>query len=74
MEYGLGLIAAALAFTIYKHFKKVIKMRSCFEDEVLADYFHGRLKREEDLRRSVVSHLGVCEKCQEKMYELQNEG
>lgn len=74
MTYLLGFLAAGLAFTVYKQLKKIIKMRACFEDEVLGDYFHGRLNREEELRRSVVSHLGVCEKCQEKMYELQKEG
>jgi len=69
--YVVILLAAALSVTIYKHLKKAFLTKKCFEEDVLDDYFHGRLKRDEELKRAVVSHLGICEKCRDKMYALQ---
>lgn len=65
------ILIAAIGLTIFRHLAKAYQTRKCFDDEVLNDYFNGRLKREEELRRAVVTHLGVCEKCQQKMYDLQ---
>lgn len=72
MENLFLLLIVGLIFTIYVRLKGIWSNYKCFNDEILDDYFHGRLKREEDLRRKVVTHLGLCDKCQQKMYELQS--
>ena len=72
MKNIVVLLVVGLVFTIYIKLKGIWSSYKCFDDEVLNDYYHGRLKRQEDLRRQVVTHLGLCEKCQQKMFDLQN--
>ncbi len=65
-------MAAGVAYIILKRIYVIYQGYQCFDDEILSDFFNGRLGREEDLRRSVVKHLGVCEKCQNRLYDMQN--
>ena len=71
LQLAYIISGALLAFILFKFIGKIRSSYQCPDDELLEDFFHGRLKRQEDLRRSVTHHLGVCGKCQERLYELQ---
>jgi hypothetical protein len=73
LELAYIICGALLAYILYKFVNRVRASYRCPDDELLRDFYHGRLKREEDLRRSITHHLGVCEKCQERLYDLQKE-
>ncbi len=72
MSNVLFIFIAIIGYIVIKQLITIYQNYQCFEDDVLDDYFHGRLKREETLRRQVVTHLGLCEKCQKKMFDLQS--
>jgi len=67
----IPILLLALVYFILRRIYAIYQGYQCFDDEILKDFFNGRLNREEDLRRSVVNHLGVCEKCQQRLYDLQ---
>lgn len=67
------LFALAGLFAVTKMVLKIVEQHKCLDDDLLLDFFKGKLSKKEDLRRKVISHLGVCEKCQQRLIELKDE-
>lgn len=68
LVFGIVLLFAAV-----KMGQKIIELYQCPDEDLLLDYYKGKLSKKEDLRRKVIAHLGVCEKCQQKMINLKDE-
>lgn len=71
MTYLLLAMALGLAFTVFKIGKDIYRSYQCVEERTLRDFLYGRLRRDGEAYRHVVSHLGQCEECQEKLREIQ---
>jgi hypothetical protein len=66
----LTLIILGFLGVVFKVVVKIARSYECPDDEQLMDYYNGRLKRAEELRREITNHLGVCEKCQQRIIDL----
>jgi len=64
------MITFLLIFTTYIVVRiafKIAQQYRCPDQEVLSDYFTGRLKKQRSLYDQTIAHLGVCESCREKL-------
>ena len=70
----LEIIALALLFVVVRKIIAIRKAYQCVSDQVIRDYFDGRLKkRNKQMYEQAITHFGVCEKCQNKLESLVNE-
>lgn len=63
-EFLLIISAMAVIQVIYK----IIVGRRCIDDRALKRMMMNQLKDRE--RNQVITHLGICKKCQERMHEI----
>lgn len=61
--YFFLLVSAVVGIVIY-----IVKSQVCPKDKVIADFYSGRIK--ENKRKVFISHLGTCEKCQERLHNF----
>ena len=73
MDIILILLAIGALFIAAKIISNILGQYKCVDDDLLLDFYKGKLSKKEDLRRKVITHLGVCEKCQQKMINLKDE-
>jgi hypothetical protein len=45
---------------------KIIESRKCIDDDTMRDYFKNTASQKQ--RDYIMSHLGYCEKCQERFH------
>ena len=67
-------IALAISFFILflRIGREIYNTYRCVDEKTLRDFVYGRLKKYESKHRTVISHLGQCEKCQEKLFRIQH--
>ncbi len=65
-----GLLAMFLMI-FWRIGKQIMSTYRHLEDWELRDFKAGRSKNNDKRRRRVISHLGHCEKCQEKLHRIQ---
>ncbi len=69
--YVLSLAAAVLLFVIYWIGRQILATYRHVEEAVLLDFWNGRLqKNDENTYRRVVTHLGSCDKCRQRLEEI----
>ena len=67
----LWFVIVLLCFSILMKVRNIMQIQSCPKDEILKDYFEGRLKKnDKDEYERVISHLGICSNCQERLTTL----
>ena len=72
MVYIFLLLSLLLAGSVWKRLREIYAQFQCPDEEVLSDYYNGLLKRRKPkLYNRVVTHLGVCEKCRDRLRELE---
>ena len=71
MTYIILAVALALGYQIYRIGRDIYKSYQCLEERTLTDFMYGRIRRDSDRYRHVVSHLAQCEECQETLREIQ---
>lgn len=59
--------ALIMGYIVLQVISRIISQRKCLEDETISEYKKGRLPSDE--RRAVHYHLGICEKCQNRMID-----
>lgn len=59
--------AMIMGYIVLQVISQIISQRKCLEDETIMEYKKGRLPSDE--RRTVHYHLGICEKCQNRMID-----
>ena len=71
MIWILYILIFSVALVIWRLIKQIYRNYQCVDEETLRDYLYGKLRRDPNHHRQVTSHLGLCEKCQEKLFEIQ---
>jgi hypothetical protein len=71
MTYVFAALAASFAFIFWKIGKRIAATYRCVSDATLRDYFYGRLKKTPEAQSQVITHLGHCEKCRDRLHLLQ---
>lgn len=52
---------------------KIINQHRCPDEQVIREYFNGRLKRGSERYDNTVAHFGVCKACSEKLAALSSD-
>ncbi len=67
------ILAIALLFVVLRILARIMAERKCIEDNDIRRYMTNRLP--ERARNRMIAHLGICEKCQQKLqdYNFGNE-
>lgn len=63
--------ALIMVYIVFQIIAQIISQRRCLEDETILEYKKGRLPSDE--RRGVHYHLGICEKCQDRMINIDHD-
>jgi hypothetical protein len=65
------ILFAISALTVFRIVYQIIRERRCVDDETLNNFRFGKLKQKNlTEHRRVVSHLGICDKCAERLQYL----
>ena len=67
MDIILILILFVLISSAYGIVKLWVKTKKCPDDEALVEVISGIAKRNDPETERIISHLGMCSKCQEKV-------
>lgn len=57
--------ALIMVYIVMQIVSEIMSRRKCLDDYTIMEYKKGRLPSDE--RRAVHNHLGICEKCQDRM-------
>lgn len=69
------IVFVVTALVIISRVRKIISLRACPEHEDLKDYFEGRLKKRDQAEyERIIGHLGLCEKCQNRLTGMAEDG
>lgn len=64
----LLIFIGGLIWTVIKIVSQIIDERRCLTDQELKKFYNGNLRKDEDSYRRFIAHLGICEKCQERLH------
>ena len=67
------LFLLVLAYGAVKIVIQIVNQRKCPEDEILRNVVLGITKKNSETAEKVIRHLGICEKCQERVREIGEE-
>ncbi|MEO1515728.1 MAG: hypothetical protein AAFV95_11970 [Bacteroidota bacterium] len=71
MSFLFILFAAIMAMVVLQRIRIIFLQYRCPSEDTLLRYFNGQLrKRDPDAYDRVVSHLGICETCQETLRRI----
>lgn len=65
--YILGL---SFLWFLFRISKQIYRTYSCIDEKTIYDFWYGRLDKGSQKHRSVISHLGHCEKCRTALDEI----
>jgi len=69
--YILLFLSGALLLVVIRIARQIIASWRCVEEDVLIDFWNGRLQsKDEKEYRRVVSHLGNCQACRDRLDEI----
>jgi hypothetical protein len=71
MTYLFAALAALLFLIVLRIGKEIFLSYQCPDEQSLKDFWNGRLRKGDSEYRRVVTHLGVCEKCRDKLDQIQ---
>lgn len=71
ITYILLILSGLLLLTVLRIARQIWSSRRHAEEEVLIDFWNGRLQRnnEKEYRR-VVTHLGNCKRCRDRLDDI----
>lgn len=58
------------AYIVYRAVRQILRVYECPSDEVLTAFWRGKLRPGSEPHRQLITHLGTCEKCQERLHLL----
>ena len=70
-NYLFWALALSFAYLFWRIGKQIFSTYRCLEEWEIRDFISGRSKKNEQKHRRVITHLGHCEKCQEKLHRIQ---
>ena len=70
-DYLFWGLAFMCLYLFWRIGKQILATYRCLEEWEIRDFLTGRSKKNEDQHRRVITHLGHCEKCQDKLHRIQ---
>ena len=64
-------LSVLLVFLVFRISRQIYQTYRCLDEGTLRDFWFGRLNNRAEEKRRVISHLGHCEQCREKLYRIQ---
>lgn len=58
------------AYIVYRAIKQILKVYECPSDDVLTAFWRGKLRGGSEPHRHLITHLGNCEKCRQRLHLL----
>lgn len=66
----LLILILVTGYSAIKIINEIIKSNRCPEDEILKKVVLGRMNKESPISKNIIKHLGICEKCRDKINEI----
>ncbi|TXB70260.1 hypothetical protein [Phaeodactylibacter luteus] len=66
----LSIFLLISVFIVWQGVRQVMKVYACPPDEVITAFWRGKLRGGSPEHRQLITHLGNCEACQEKLHRL----
>ncbi len=65
------ILFAISILMVFRIVFQIVRERRCIDDETLNNFRFGKLKKKNPTEhRRVISHLGICDKCAERLQNL----
>lgn len=64
------ILALIAAYIVYRAVRQVLRVYECPSDEMLTAFWRGKLRPGSEPHRQLITHLGTCEKCQDRLHTL----
>ncbi|MEQ8702889.1 MAG: hypothetical protein RIC19_03160 [Phaeodactylibacter sp.] len=58
------------AYIVYRAVRQILRVYECPSDEILTAFWRGKLRAGSEPHRQLITHLGTCEHCQERLHLL----
>lgn len=58
------------AYIVYRAVRQALRVYECPSNEVLRLFWRGKLRPGSEAHRQLITHLGTCEACQERLHDL----
>ncbi|MEL6867775.1 MAG: hypothetical protein AAFP19_25340 [Bacteroidota bacterium] len=65
----LALLLPIIGLVISK-VREIIQQYKCLDDHTIHAFMTGRLRKDTKAYDQAIAHLGLCEKCQEKLHNF----
>lgn len=65
MKTTVITIVLLLGYLLWRIGKQIMRTYQHVDEDTLRDFWKGKLKRNEEDQRRVITHLGYCEECRE---------
>lgn len=67
----LLIFIAGSILAVLKIVQQIVAERKCATDFEMSKFYNGTLKRNDAAYRRFIAHLGICEKCQNRLHNFQ---
>ncbi len=71
IELVLLIFIAGSIAAVIKILRQIIAERKCASDFEIGKFYNGSLKQNDTAYRRFIAHLGICEKCQNRLHNFQ---
>lgn len=66
----LLIFISGLILAVLKIVKQIIDERKCASDFEIIQFYNQQLKKNDAAYRRFIAHLGICEKCQNRLHNV----
>ena len=63
-------LSVALASLVAKIAMQIIEQRRCLKEETITEFMKQRIDKDDPEYSRIIGHLGICEKCQQRVQEF----
>lgn len=71
MSYLFIALIVSFLIIFFRIGRQIYFRYQCVTEKQLRAFYYGKLKKDEEQQRQVISHLGQCEKCQDLLHQIQ---
>ncbi len=64
------IVLLLLAYSVSRILYRIWRTYQCPHTSVITDFWRGRLSQSTAEYQHLISHLGICEQCQERLHRL----
>lgn len=71
MSYLFLALIISFLIIFFRIGRQIYFRYQCVTEQQLRDFYYGKLKKDDEQQRQVISHLGQCEKCRDLLHQIQ---